>query len=223
MKKLVLLIALSIVLTGCSEKTDDVTTNHVTESSVTKGMTSEEITSESNEISKTKNEREEEIITSNAKSKDDSQNEEMGLFKISCEYPSDIEPQEDDAFILYYKTEGSDKLEYVLINAYEYNEHFQEVDLPIGKIFIVGVVYTGNNSQIANDVYAVPINIPIRGEDDVFVRTNIIIGEHNVTRAMEGGKTKYVLNGERVVEADENYAKIEQASPEDFIKELSED
>lgn len=219
MKKILLITVLAIILTGCSSKTDYSMSDQNKDNSVTENTTSEEISSDNNEISKIENEKR---VKDTTKSDSSEQNEEMGLFKVSCDYPKEIEPQEGDEFVLYYKINGNDKLEYVSINAYEYNEHFQEVNLPLGEIMIVGIVYTGHNPLIADDVYAVPIIIPIRREDEVYVLTNIIIGEDNVSRSMQGGQTQYVLNGERVVEADDNYAKIEQASPDDFIKELME-
>ena len=126
--------------------------------------------------------------------------DETGIIKLSCEYPKDIEPQEGDAFTLYYKSNGSSETKELSVNGYEYHEHFQEFELPEGDIKVVGIVYTGSNKAIADDTYAAPVDIAVRTEEP-YARLSIIIGTDNVNKSL-GGNSKLILKDETLETKD---------------------
>lgn len=76
-----------------------------------------------------------------------------GDIYFAVKYSDNIEPRQDDVFVLTYRTaedKNGDATAQITVNAYELLKEEQKITLPYGGYIIVNIEYQGSNAGITN-------------------------------------------------------------------------
>lgn len=86
------------------------------------------------------------------------QNVEMGTAEIKVEYSDDIQPGQDDRFVITYASEDNPEgTAAITVNGYAYANNFMEEKIPSGTYTILDIGYLGSNEAIIEQGYSVSI------------------------------------------------------------------
>lgn len=86
------------------------------------------------------------------------QNAETGTAEIKVEYSDDIQPSQDDRFVITYASEDNPEgTAAITVNGYAYANNFMEEKVPSGTYTILDIGYLGSNEAIIEQGYSVSI------------------------------------------------------------------
>lgn len=131
-----------------------------------------------------------------------------GILGITASYSSDIEPRDNDNFVIEYKNKDTGEENSLKIDASEVDGIFQDFDMPAGSYQVIDITYSGTNGDIVESGYGIENSFRIQaGGDDI---VHIYIGASE-TEGLENDYNQAVIkdsehdeNGQRTVFEDEN-------------------
>ena len=155
-----------------------------------------------------------------------------GILGITASYGSEIEPQNNDNFVIKYKNKDTGEANSLKIDASDVDGIFQDFDMPAGSYQVTDITYNGTNGDIVESGYGIENSFRIQaGGDDI---VHIYIGASE-TKSLENDYNQAVIkdnehdeNGQRTVFEDENGKYIYQKDETDnnvkvYIDDTSND
>ena len=142
-----------------------------------------------------------------------------GVLGVTASYSSDIEPRDNDNFVIKYKNKDTGEEDSLKIDASDVNGIFKDFDMPAGSYQVTDITYSGTNDDIVESGYGIENSFRIQaGSDDI---VHIYIGASE-TKGLENDYNQAVIkdsehdeNGQRTVFEDENGKYIYQKDETD--------
>lgn len=99
---------------------------------------------------------------------------------LVASYSDEIEPQENDIFVLQYKIANTPETANMTIDASLIADAIGHISLDAADYEIVGIVYEGDNPEIENYGYAVMTEFTVDNQKDYNEEITIAIGDNKV-------------------------------------------
>lgn len=102
--------------------------------------------------------------------------DENTYITLNITYSSNIEPQENDVFVITYHLQGENETADITLDASKLNNKVGKLDMPEGTYTISKIKYTGNNPEIENQGYAITEYIAVTSENNYDCNIYLAIG-----------------------------------------------